>query len=85
MNQRLAEKYARMAREELRWEVFGAAEADVALVAYGSAARVCQTAVTLLAQRGISANLFRPIPFPFSLPSRWRNLPKGRSCCWWWR
>jgi len=67
VNQRLAEKYARMAREDLRWEVYGETEADISFVAYGSAARVCQTSIKQLAQRGISANLFRPItlyPYP---------------------
>lgn len=68
VNQRLQDKYARMAREDLRWEVQGADDAEVGIVAYGSAARVCQTALTMLAERGITASMFRPItlyPFPY--------------------
>lgn len=66
VNLRMQEKYARMAREDMRWEVDGAPDADCAFVAYGSAARVCQTAIAQLAQRGITASLFRPITlFPF--------------------
>ena len=66
VNMRLQEKYARMAREDTRWEESGG-EVEVLYVAYGSAARICQTAVQQLAAQGISAGLFRPItlyPFP---------------------
>lgn len=67
LNLRLADKYAQMAREELRWEATDTDDTDVVFVAYGSAARICQTAITLLAERGVKVGLFRPIslyPFP---------------------
>jgi len=67
VNLRLFEKYDRMAREEVRWEATGIDDADYAFVAYGSAARICQTAITRLAEEGIRVGLFRPIslyPFP---------------------
>ena len=69
VNLRLAEKYAQMCREDLRWEEEEFAEGmNAAFVAYGSAARVCRTAVKLLAEKGIHVGLFRPItlyPFPY--------------------
>lgn len=66
LNVRLQEKYARMAAEDLRWEARIPDGAEVVFVAYGSAARICQTAVTLLAERGVVAGLFRPITlFPY--------------------
>lgn len=67
VNTRLQAKYARMAEEDLRWEEKNIDDADVVFVAYGSSARICQTAMTILAKDGIKAGLFRPItlyPFP---------------------
>jgi 2-oxoglutarate ferredoxin oxidoreductase subunit alpha len=70
VNLRMAEKYARMSREDLRWEEEEFTEdMDMAIVAYGSAARVCRTAVKLLSERGVRVGLFRPItifPFPYA-------------------
>jgi 2-oxoglutarate ferredoxin oxidoreductase subunit alpha len=69
VNQRLADKYARMCRDEERWEERIPANPDCLIAVYGSAARICQTAVELLAERGISAGIFRPItlyPFPYA-------------------
>ncbi|MHB9026783.1 MAG: 3-methyl-2-oxobutanoate dehydrogenase subunit VorB [Armatimonadota bacterium] len=66
VNLRLAAKYAQMAREDLRWEASIPEGAELVLVAYGSAARVCQTAIELLRERGHAVGLFRPISlFPF--------------------
>ncbi len=57
-----------------------------AFVAYGSAARICQTAIALLAQRGITANLFRPISlYPVPLAAAGTICRRETSCCWWWR
>ena len=68
-NMRLAEKYARMQREDVRWaeEAFSD-DMDAVFVAYGSGARICRTAVKLLAAQGVKVGLFRPItlyPFPY--------------------
>ena len=66
VNLRLMEKYARMGREDLRWAEDGVDDADYVFVAYGTAARVCQTAIELLAADGINVGLLRPITlFPF--------------------
>ena len=65
-NRQMLEKYDRMAREDVRWEERIPENADVVFVAYGSAARICTTAIEHLAAQGITAGLFRPITlFPF--------------------
>ncbi|HTX53559.1 MAG TPA: 3-methyl-2-oxobutanoate dehydrogenase subunit VorB [Candidatus Baltobacteraceae bacterium] len=66
-NDHLQEKFAQIERDEVRWAALsGDGSVDVLLVAYGSAARVCATALDILAQQGIRAALLRPISlFPF--------------------
>jgi 2-oxoglutarate ferredoxin oxidoreductase subunit alpha len=64
----LFEKYARAERELVRAESSGVEDADVVLVAFGTMARIAKEAVEILAGRGISAGLIRPIslwPFPY--------------------
>jgi 2-oxoglutarate/2-oxoacid ferredoxin oxidoreductase subunit alpha len=60
-------RYEQVAREEVQYEERSCTDAEVLLVAYGSAARVCQGACNLAAENGIHAGLFRPVtlwPFP---------------------
>ncbi len=68
-NQRLQAKYEEMTREELRWQEYGTdREYDVLIVAYGTVARVCSTAMDDLAEEGVKAAMIRPIslyPFPY--------------------
>jgi 2-oxoglutarate/2-oxoacid ferredoxin oxidoreductase subunit alpha len=68
-NRGLQKKYDAMARDEVRWaELNTDRPAELLLVAYGSVARVCATALDALRMRGIAASLFRPIslfPFPY--------------------
>jgi 2-oxoglutarate/2-oxoacid ferredoxin oxidoreductase subunit alpha len=59
--------YAEIEATEQRWAGEELDEAEVVLVAYGTAARVARTAVERLRDEGIKAGLFRPItlwPFP---------------------
>ena len=66
-NERLQAKYARMEREEVRFEAIEAEDADVLLVAFGTVARICRSALRALRERGHRVGLFRPItlwPFP---------------------
>lgn len=67
LNNRLKAKYDAMRRDEVRYEEIGTGSAyDVLLVAYGTTARICKTAVQRLATHGVTAALFRPITlFPF--------------------
>ena len=66
INIQLQEKYSLM-QSEVRFEKIGLEDADIALVAYGLSARICQKAVDLAREKGIKIGLLRPItlyPFP---------------------
>lgn len=67
-NLRLAEKYKRMAAEEVRYATHMTEDADVVLVAYGTTARIARAALDRARERGLRVGLFRPIslwPFPY--------------------
>ena len=52
---------------EERWESYNLEDADIILVAYGSMARVCVSAMNLARAEGIKVGMIRPIslwPFP---------------------
>jgi 2-oxoglutarate ferredoxin oxidoreductase subunit alpha len=69
LNLKLKAKYDRMAKEETRYELFGAEDGyDVLVTAFGTMARICKTAIHELQQEGHKVALFRPItlnPFPY--------------------
>jgi 2-oxoglutarate ferredoxin oxidoreductase subunit alpha len=63
----LQHKYREIARRETRWEGWQLQDADLVIVAYGTAARVARTAIARAREKGIRVGLFRPItlwPFP---------------------
>jgi 2-oxoglutarate ferredoxin oxidoreductase subunit alpha len=68
LNLKLQAKLSLIERNnEVRYEELYVEDADIVLVAFGTAARVAQTAVQRLRRNGIRAGLFRPItlwPFP---------------------
>ncbi|UCE24924.1 MAG: 3-methyl-2-oxobutanoate dehydrogenase subunit VorB [Candidatus Zixiibacteriota bacterium] len=63
----LHDKYEQMKKEEVRFERYKvSAKNRILLVAYGTMARICQTAIDELEKKRISVGLFRPISlFPF--------------------
>ena len=66
-NLSLQEKYRKIQENEVRYEQQLCDDADYAIVAFGSAARIAEKAVELARQEGIKVGLFRPItlwPFP---------------------
>ncbi len=66
-NWMLDRKYRTIARQETRCELFRTEDAELILVAYGTAARIAKGAIKRLRDAGIRAGLFRPIslwPFP---------------------
>ncbi|MGA9751190.1 MAG: 3-methyl-2-oxobutanoate dehydrogenase subunit VorB [Acidobacteriota bacterium] len=69
-NHKLQAKYEAMARDEIRCAEYGTEEPyDVLIVAYGTVARVCVTALEDLKEAGIRAAMVRPItlfPFPYA-------------------
>jgi 2-oxoglutarate ferredoxin oxidoreductase subunit alpha len=67
-NMRLLKKYRAIERDEVRYETYRVEDADVIIVAYGTAARVAKSAVNLSRKNGgPKLGLIRPItlwPFP---------------------
>jgi 2-oxoglutarate ferredoxin oxidoreductase subunit alpha len=66
-NDHLQAKFAMISARETRSEAARTDDADVVIVAYGTAARVAQTAIERARARGLRVGLFRPItlwPFP---------------------
>jgi len=69
-NIHLKEKYDRIARDETRSELYGAEQPyDLLLVAFGTMARICKTAIDEVRREGLNVALFRPItlnPYPMA-------------------
>jgi 2-oxoglutarate ferredoxin oxidoreductase subunit alpha len=66
-NWRLHEKFQRIAADEVRSERYRLEDAEVVIVAFGTAARVAKTAIGWARDQGIRAGMLRPItlsPFP---------------------
>jgi len=66
-NLKLLEKYEQITANETRWDTVGTDGAEIVVVAYGTAARIAESAIEELAGRGPKIGLFRPItlwPFP---------------------
>ncbi len=68
INLRLQAKYREAEAAEVRFEAYQAQDAEVLLVSFGLASRVCRAAIQSLRAGGVRAGLFRPItlwPFPY--------------------
>lgn len=66
-NEKLQDKLAVIKQEEVRYETLFAEDADLMVVAFGTAARVARTAVHNLRREGLAVGLFQPItlwPYP---------------------
>jgi 2-oxoglutarate/2-oxoacid ferredoxin oxidoreductase subunit alpha len=79
-NIRLQEKYAVIRSKEVRYEEFACDDADYIMVAFGSAARICQKAVQISRKNGVKVGLIRPItlfPFPEQIIAEYATKVKG--------
>lgn len=66
-NWKLNKKYETMKKTEIRVETDNLQDAEVALVGYGTSARICKEAMKTARRKGIKVGLVRPItlwPFP---------------------
>jgi 2-oxoglutarate ferredoxin oxidoreductase subunit alpha len=66
-NFKLQAKYDQIAEKETRWEEYLTDDAELIVVAYGSASRIAREAINELRESGVKAGLFRPItlyPYP---------------------
>ncbi len=68
-NRKLKAKFDTIVRDEVRYHTLGEeGECDVAIVAYGTVARVCTAAIEELAERGLKVTMLRPVslfPYPY--------------------
>lgn len=68
-NLHLQEKYNQITENELRWESKVQDEDEMIIVAYGTAARIAESAIEELKAEGLNVGLFRPItlwPYPMA-------------------
>jgi len=79
-NLRLQAKYDQMKAEEVRFEAIECDDAEYIMVAFGSAARICQKTVQIARQKGVKVGLIRPItlmPFPVKIIAEYATKVKG--------
>src|SRR5574340_656890 len=66
VNLRIQARYEEAARREVRYQTESCDDAELVVIAYGTAARVAASAIEQARERGVKAGLFRPISlFPF--------------------
>ena len=66
-NVKLQQKHDLITKNEIRFEEFMTEDAELLFVAYGTTARICQSAALKLREEGVKAGVFRPIslwPYP---------------------
>jgi 2-oxoglutarate/2-oxoacid ferredoxin oxidoreductase subunit alpha len=79
-NLRLQEKYRQMKAEDVRFEVIECDDAEYIMVAFGSAARICQKTVQIARKKGVKVGLIRPVtlfPFPEKIIAEYAGKVKG--------
>jgi len=79
-NLKLQEKYVRIHEAEQRCQEWLLEDADVMIVAYGTSARICKSAVKALREAGKKVGLFRPRtlwPFPEKKLNEYINKVKA--------
>ena len=79
-NNRLQAKYARIEAELNLHEEKNCDDADYLLVAFGSAARICEKAMEMARSQGVKIGLIRPItlwPFPSKAIDKYAGKAKG--------
>lgn len=79
-NLRLQAKYRKIEKELCLHQEINCEDADYILVAFGSAARICQKAMDLARAQGIKVGLIRPItlwPFPSKEIDKYASKIKG--------
>ena len=79
-NLALQEKYRKIQQNEVRYEQQQMDDADYAIVAFGSAARLSEKAIEVAREEGLKVGLFRPItlwPFPTKEIAELAKTKKG--------
>ena len=79
-NLHLQKKYKEICEKEVRYETMQCEDADVLIVAFGSAARLTQKAIEIARAEGIKVGMLRPItlwPFPSKAIAEMAKGKKG--------
>lgn len=82
-NKDLQKKFAEMKQNEIRYEEIDCEDADILIVAYGSAARISGKAMEVCRKEGIKVGMLRPItlwPFPYEEIKRISQHAKAILC-----
>lgn len=72
INRRLAEKYRKIKKKEVRYDTLNLENPDIVVVGYGLVARILETVIRNAKKEGIEVGLIRPItlwPFPSKIIS----------------
>jgi 2-oxoglutarate ferredoxin oxidoreductase subunit alpha len=67
-NLKLMSKYREIEKNEIRYRTNDTEDAEMLILAFGTAGRISQSAIKMARQKGIKVGLFRPIslyPFPY--------------------
>lgn len=83
-NIHLFKKYEKMKESEQRYEIVHGDDAEIMIVAYGTMARICRSAIETLREQGIKIGLIRPItiwPFPEKAFDQLSSSVKGLLTC----
>ncbi len=81
-NLHLFSKYEEIAKKEVRYEEYKTDDAEVIIVAFGTASRVAKSSIGKVREKGIKAGLIRPItlwPFPTEVISKLAEREKVKS------
>ncbi|MGE4571543.1 MAG: 3-methyl-2-oxobutanoate dehydrogenase subunit VorB [Candidatus Izemoplasmatales bacterium] len=82
-NIHLQEKYALIKKNETRYEMVNFDDPEYVIVAYGTMARICRSAIEMLNKEGIKVGMIRPIsilPFPDQAFDEIPKNTKGILC-----
>jgi len=69
-NKKLQKKYKKIKNNEIKCELYKCDDADIILVAYGSAGRITGSCIDKLREDGIKAGFIKPVtlwPFPYDI------------------
>jgi 2-oxoglutarate ferredoxin oxidoreductase subunit alpha len=83
-NIHLAKKYALIAKNETAYEMINMENPEYVIVAYGTMARICRSAINDLKTKGIEVGMIRPItllPYPEIAFDKIPATAKGILCC----
>ncbi|MFW5888972.1 MAG: 3-methyl-2-oxobutanoate dehydrogenase subunit VorB [Bacillota bacterium] len=83
-NIHLQEKYNTIKKNEVRYELINFDKPEYVIVAYGTMARICRSAIELLEKEGISVGMIRPIslfPYPKAAFAKIPKAVKGILTC----